>query len=305
MKERKFFIFLFIVAFFVQQTAISMKAQVLALATEIAVGAETPDAFTMMQYPELFLQTYVRIPSVSGHEKQAGSFLASTLETLGMHVELLGDQDSNYNVAASLFPLSHGKPNIILLSHIDVVSAGEYADWLYPPFSGAIADGYLWGRGSFDNKASTIMQAVALCRYAIAHRTEELPFNVTILAVSGEENDSYYGAKYITDHYLEYLNPVLVLGEGPAGLRNVLASNPDKLIFPVAIANKRELWLTLRLAIDSHGHGSIRPGRYAIQEMIQSLQLLNQHQSRFQINAVNAKLTSSMVAWKADLKDSH
>lgn len=41
---------------------------------------------------------------------------------------------------------------IMLISHMDVVEAG--GEWKYPPFSGAIAEGKIWGRGSADTKCS-------------------------------------------------------------------------------------------------------------------------------------------------------
>ena len=44
------------------------------------------------------------------------------------------------------------KEPILLLSHMDVVEAG--GEWKYPPFSGTIADGKVWGRGSADTKCS-------------------------------------------------------------------------------------------------------------------------------------------------------
>lgn len=44
------------------------------------------------------------------------------------------------------------KDPILLLSHMDVVEAG--GEWKYPPFSGTIADGKVWGRGSADTKCS-------------------------------------------------------------------------------------------------------------------------------------------------------
>jgi carboxypeptidase PM20D1 len=53
---------------------------------------------------------------------------------------------------------------IVLLAHIDVVpiSSGMEKDWTYPPFSGQIADNYVWGRGSLDDKGclTAIMAAV-------------------------------------------------------------------------------------------------------------------------------------------------
>jgi carboxypeptidase PM20D1 len=55
-------------------------------------------------------------------------------------------------------------PPILLLAHQDVVpvTPGTEADWTHPPFSGAIADGYVWGRGAIDDKGSlmAILEAV-------------------------------------------------------------------------------------------------------------------------------------------------
>ena len=41
---------------------------------------------------------------------------------------------------------------IMLISHMDVVEAT--GEWKYPPFSGTIAEGKIWGRGSADTKCS-------------------------------------------------------------------------------------------------------------------------------------------------------
>lgn len=46
------------------------------------------------------------------------------------------------------------KEPILLLSHMDVVEAGDEAEWRYPPFSGTIAEGKVWGRGAADTKCS-------------------------------------------------------------------------------------------------------------------------------------------------------
>ena len=56
---------------------------------------------------------------------------------------------------------SRGKKPVALMSHMDVVPADEEG-WDYPPFSGAVADGYVWGRGSIDMKLGliTILEAI-------------------------------------------------------------------------------------------------------------------------------------------------
>ena len=57
-----------------------------------------------------------------------------------------------------------------LLAHIDVVPAEnvENSAWTHPPFSGAIADGYIWGRGTLDDKGSLIAMLEAAERLTAA-----------------------------------------------------------------------------------------------------------------------------------------
>lgn len=52
---------------------------------------------------------------------------------------------------------------VLLMSHIDVVpiAPGTEEKWEHPPFGGVIADGYVWGRGTIDNKGSLIAMVEA------------------------------------------------------------------------------------------------------------------------------------------------
>ncbi len=47
---------------------------------------------------------------------------------------------------------------VILLGHLDVVPVipGTQGDWQHPPFGGVVADGFIWGRGTLDNKVNII-----------------------------------------------------------------------------------------------------------------------------------------------------
>ena len=52
---------------------------------------------------------------------------------------------------------------VLMMSHIDVVpiAPGTEDQWEHPPFSGTIADGYVWGRGTIDNKGSLVAMVEA------------------------------------------------------------------------------------------------------------------------------------------------
>lgn len=80
-----------------------------------------------------------------------------------VHRELTREQVNDYSMLYTWKGHGSDKP-IVLLAHIDVVpvEAGTEKTWLQPPFSGARADGYIWGRGALDDKGSAlaILEAV-------------------------------------------------------------------------------------------------------------------------------------------------
>lgn len=225
-------------------------------------------------YSAHLLSEYIQKQSVTGNEKEAGTFFAQVAREHGLYVEIFTNDIDCYNFAASLYPLSNKKPNIILLTHIDVVDVQDLSLNLYPPFSGAIAEGFVWGRGSIDNKGMGVMQLVALSKYVEIAKKTDLPFNITIVAVSSEETGGEKGAKIIADQYLEYLNPVVVYGEGGSGFDGLLRKNPKKHIYGICVAAKRSLWLELTLNVKASGHGSVPPLNYSIQQKINSLERL-------------------------------
>ncbi len=217
------------------------------------------------------LSEYVSYPSVSGNEKPAGEFMAEQCRERGLFTRIFTDTTDSYNFAASLYPLELNKPNIIFLSHIDVVHSGAVAEWDHPPFSGDIFRDTVWGRGTLDMKGAAAMELVAASSFVERADTSDLPVNITLLFVSGEETFGSKGARVISESYLGELNPLLVIGEGGAGVRGIISSLPDKPVFLISLSHKRVLWLKLSLHYESSGHGAIPPDQYANKLMINSL----------------------------------
>lgn len=242
--------------------------------------AETPLS------PAGLLSAYVQIPSVSGQEKEAGEFFAQFCRDQGLYVHVFTDEEDSYNFSASLYPLELMKPNIVLLTHIDVVPAGEEEGWTYPPFSGKIIDGFVWGRGAIDNKAMGVMQVFALMELLELARENDLPYNVSMLAVSGEETGGDTGARIIVDEFLDILNPVVVYGEGGAGVKGIIAAQPDRPVFGLGVAQKRILWLAIESSVEASGHGSVPRRRYPTREVINATNALLNARPTVTINPV-------------------
>ncbi|MFZ2900331.1 MAG: M20/M25/M40 family metallo-hydrolase [Saprospiraceae bacterium] len=237
------------------------------------------------------LSQYLRFPSLSGEEVEAGRFFADLCAARGLHLTFMGEENGHFNFAASLYALSERKPNVLFLNHIDVVEADASKQvWRYPPFSGTVAEGKIWGRGAYDNKGAGIMQLFAIASFAARARAEDLPFNVTLLAVSCEETQCEGGLRSVIRDYLEMLNPVVVFGEGPPSLGGAVPSHPEKLIYPIAVGHKRALWLQLHSEVDCLGHGSVTPHVYCNKEMVHALDRLMGWKPRLHFNRQNVRM---------------
>ncbi len=240
------------------------------------------------------LSAYIRHPSVSGHEREAGAWFMEYCAARGLYVEELSAPDGTFNMVASLFPLHEGRPNYIFLHHIDVVDAGDTSLWRFEPFSGTIAEGQVWGRGAYDNKGVGVIQVLAMLSVMERARAEDWPFNVSLLAVSGEETFHPGGAAYVADNHLELLRPAALIGEGPAGIRGLVADRPDGIVFGISVSHKRALWLRLTLDYESSGHGSVPPANYPNKDMIAAVNRILHKRQKVRFDRYNASMLQAL-----------
>lgn len=112
---------------------------------------------------------------------------------------------------------SSEKPTV-LMSHYDVVPVNE-ENWEKPPFEAIIEDGYLWGRGVLDTKAT--FNAILFVANALMEKGF-VPKNDIYMAFSGGEEVNGRGAANIVEWFKENgVQPELVLDEGGAVVENV------------------------------------------------------------------------------------
>jgi carboxypeptidase PM20D1 len=159
---------------------------------------------------------------------------------------------------------------ILLMAHMDVVPAAEQS-WRYPPFSGALADGYVWGRGSMDDKASVMALLESVERLLadgfLPQRTIYLAFG------HDEEVGGHRGAATIAELLRSRAVELdFVLDEG----MNILNGIVSGIASPVALIGTAEKgYLSLRLTVETPGgHSSIPPADTAIGVISGALQRL-------------------------------
>lgn len=127
-----------------------------------------------------FTQQLVRIPSLPGQEDNAAAAVKAQMEHLGY-------DDIRIDEAGNVIGKINGGPGpaILLNGHMDHVDPGPAQGWPYPPFSGQIVDGELWGRASVDMKGPLACMLYAAGLLKPLNLTP--PGNVYVTAVVMEE----------------------------------------------------------------------------------------------------------------------
>jgi carboxypeptidase PM20D1 len=162
---------------------------------------------------------------------------------------------------------------VCFMAHLDVVPAGESADsgWKYPPFSGTVAEGFVWGRGAIDCKGVLIGQLEALNNLL---REAYQPLRTIYLAFGFDEENSGRNGAALMAKILQQRGVKLsfLLDEG-----GVITTDQIKAIDrPVAAIGVSEKgFVTLRLhAKTASGHASMPPKRTAIGSLALALATL-------------------------------
>src|ERR1700749_3633103 len=144
------------------------------------------------------LQQLVRFNTVNppGNERPAIEFLEQLLQRAGFRTELLAATEQRPNLIADLERDEDG-PTLCFLGHVDTVLAGA-SEWSHDPWSGDLADGFLWGRGSLDMKSQAVAEAVAAVALA---REKWRPRRgaLKLVFVADEETGGAVGARWLTE----------------------------------------------------------------------------------------------------------
>ncbi len=173
-----------------------------------------------------------------------------------VHAELARETFSKHGL---LYTWEGSEPELdplLLMAHQDVVPVeeGTEADWVAPPFDGAVVDGRIYGRGAFDCKGPLIAMFEAL-EYLL--EKGEQPRR-TVLLVSGhdEEIGGTAGAETIADALKERgITPWFVVDEGGAIADGVLpAVKPPIALIGIAEKGSVNIKLTAR---SEGGHSSV------------------------------------------------
>jgi carboxypeptidase PM20D1 len=194
----------------------------------------------------------------------------------GAHRALAREVVGGYSLLYTWRGSDPGLPPLLLLSHLDVVpvEAAGGRRWTVPPWSGRIAGGWIWGRGSLDDKLGVVgsLEAVELL-LARGYRPRR-----TVLLAFGhdEEVGGRRGAAAIAALLARRgVRPELVLDEGGVLGERLIPG----VAAPVALIGTAEKgYLSLELRVSSRGgHSSMPPSHTAIGILAAALARIEAH----------------------------
>ena len=158
------------------------------------------------------------------------------------------------------------KAPLILLSHTDVVPV-ERQYWDFEPFSGAVVDGVIYGRGALDMKSMGVMELIAMFlikRHDLPHSRD-----IVYMALADEEAGGRWGIEWMERNHPELLEAEYVINEGGWGSAEIFGTR--RPAFNCSISEKGPLWLKL-IAEGRPGHGSVPHPDNALDRLVRAMQ---------------------------------
>jgi acetylornithine deacetylase/succinyl-diaminopimelate desuccinylase-like protein len=197
------------------------------------------------------LQALVRLDTSNppGNERIAAEYMAEALTPHGIDYVIREGAPTRGNIVARIKGTDSSTGPLLLSSHTDVVPV-ERAGWTREPFSGEIADGCVWGRGSIDMKGKAAMDLVMMT--AIKRAGVKPNRDVILAAVADEEAGSDAGAKFLVERHPELVRAGYVLNE----VGGFTVHFGSRRYYPIQVAEKG--FVTIKMKVTAPpGHGSM------------------------------------------------
>lgn len=210
------------------------------------------------------LQELIRLDTTNppGNETLAARYLEGVLKAEGFDPIVVESAPGRGNVLAT-YKGGDEEP-LMLLGHTDVVAV-EPEHWTHPPFSGALVDGYVWGRGALDMKnmvAAELMVFILLKREGI-QLNRDIVFAATADEEAGKGN---HGPGWILDNRPELFAAPYIITEGGGHDLEVAGRK-----FYTCQTGQKGLCRLRLIARGTPGHGSMPHGDSAIIKLAKAL----------------------------------
>ena len=219
----------------------------------------------------------IRINSTNppGNETEVANYLKAVLAAEGIDSKLISLDPDRANLIARINGNGSKRP-ILIMGHTDVV--GVQPDrWVEDPFSGIRKDGYIYGRGSLDDKDN--VTAGLMVMLLLKRNGVELDRDIIFLAEAGEEGTPEVGINFLVEHHWDEIAAEYCLAEGGGGV----SENGRVNLFSVQTTEKMIRRATL-VARGTAGHGSVPRIDNAVARLARAVAKADAWQTEMRLN---------------------
>ncbi|MEX2356047.1 MAG: M20/M25/M40 family metallo-hydrolase [Thermaerobacterales bacterium] len=198
----------------------------------------------------------IQIPTDAppGDTTAAVAFLADLFSREQIEYEIFEPQPGLQSICAVLRGDEPG-PTLVMNGHIDQFPADDPALWTHSPYSGAVVDGRIYGRGAIDMKGGTTASLYTLLLFKRLNLLTK--GTLRLMLVADEESGGQWGTDWILTQRPEWAGDACLIGE-PTGLG------------AVRIGEKGQLWLALTASATSY-HSALADGLGPVHDIAQAV----------------------------------
>jgi acetylornithine deacetylase/succinyl-diaminopimelate desuccinylase-like protein len=205
-------------------------------------------------------------------ERAAAEYVAERLGDVGFEVTYLeSGAPGRGNVIARLPGADPTRGALLVHGHLDVVPA-DASEWSVHPFSGAVQDGYLWGRGAVDMKDMVAMIIAVARRFRRDGVTP--PRDLVFAFVADEEAGGLQGAHWLVEHRRDLFEGCTEAISEVGGFS--LTVREGRRLYLIQTAEKGIAWMRLRARAQA-GHGAVVHEDNAVTALCAAVTRLGKH----------------------------
>ena len=210
-----------------------------------------------------------------GNEKLVVDYLKSVLDREGIETKLFALDPQRPNLVARLRGSGKKRP-VLIMGHTDVVKV-DPAKWVHPPFSATREGGYVYGRGTVDDKDNVV--AGLMIMLELKRQKVALDRDVIFLAEAGEEASTKWGIQFMVDNHWSEIDAEYCFAEGGSVTRT------DGKVRFVSIQTSEKIPYRVTLtARGPAGHGSVPLRTNAIFHLAQAVAKVASWQTPMRLN---------------------
>jgi acetylornithine deacetylase/succinyl-diaminopimelate desuccinylase-like protein len=205
-------------------------------------------------------------------ERAAAEYVAAKLDEVGYETTYVeSGAPGRGNVIARLPGADPSRGALLIHGHLDVVPA-DPSEWSVHPFSGAVQDGYVWGRGAVDMKDMVAMTIAVARRFRRDGVTP--PRDLVFAFLADEEAGGLVGSHWLVDNRPDLFEGCTEAVGEVGGFS--LTVKEGRRLYLVETAEKGIAWMKLRAKARA-GHGSMVHEDNAVTALCEAVARLGRH----------------------------